>query len=63
MTDATTPKPIWDRGDPIDAEMLAFTTGDDPLLDRRLVEHDLVGVQAVEFYVGEGGQPDALGHL
>jgi len=35
--------PIWDRGDPIDAEMLAFTVGDDPLWDRRLVEHDLRG--------------------
>jgi len=36
-------KPIWDRGDPIDAQMLSFTTGDDPLWDRRLVEHDLTG--------------------
>jgi argininosuccinate lyase len=36
-------RPIWDRGEPIDAGMLAFTTGDDPLMDRRLVEHDLIG--------------------
>jgi argininosuccinate lyase len=36
-------RPVWDRGDPIDAQMLAFTTGDDPLWDRRLVEHDLRG--------------------
>jgi argininosuccinate lyase len=36
-------RPVWDRGEPIDAGMLAFTTGDDPLIDRRLVEHDLIG--------------------
>ncbi|MBL8766647.1 MAG: argininosuccinate lyase [Planctomycetes bacterium] len=36
-------KPIWDRGDAIDAQMLAFTIGDDWLLDRRLVEHDVRG--------------------
>ena len=42
MDEANSGKPIWDRGDPIDAQMLAFTTGDDPLWDRRLVEHDLV---------------------
>jgi argininosuccinate lyase len=35
-------KPIWDRGDAIDAEMLAFTTGDDWRLDQRLVAHELV---------------------
>jgi argininosuccinate lyase len=35
--------PVWDRGDPIDAAMLAFTVGDDWLQDRRLVEHDLRG--------------------
>ncbi len=36
-------RPIWDRGDAIDAQMLAFTIGDDPLMDQRLVEHDLRG--------------------
>ena len=35
--------PIWDRGDPIDAEMLRFTIGDDWLQDRRLVSHDIRG--------------------
>ncbi len=35
--------PVWDRGDPIDAEMLAFTVGDDWRLDQRLVLHDLIG--------------------
>jgi argininosuccinate lyase len=33
--------PIWDRGEPIDADVLAFTTGDDPLHDRRLVEPEI----------------------
>lgn len=36
-------KPVWDRGDAIDPDMLAFTIGDDWLLDRRLVEHDVRG--------------------
>ncbi len=43
MSAAEAPRPIWDRGDAIDAEMLSFTIGDDPLMDRRLVEHDLQG--------------------
>lgn len=43
MTNSGAHKPIWDRGDPIDAGMLAFTTGDDPILDRRLVVHDITG--------------------
>lgn len=43
MSTKETPRPIWDRGDAIDAEMLAFTIGDDPAMDRRLVEHDLRG--------------------
>lgn len=34
-------KPIWDRGEPVDAAMLAFTIGDDWLMDRELVAHDL----------------------
>lgn len=39
-------KPVWDRGDPIDAEMLAFTVGDDWKMDQRLVTHDLRGSMA-----------------
>lgn len=35
--------PVWDRGDPIDPEMMAFTIGDDWLQDRRLVDFDLRG--------------------
>ena len=34
-------KPVWERGDPIDERMLAFTVGDDRKLDQRLVRHDL----------------------
>jgi len=36
-------RPIWDRGEPIDAEMLAFTIGDDWLMDRELVAFDIQG--------------------
>ncbi|MCB9916336.1 MAG: argininosuccinate lyase [Planctomycetes bacterium] len=36
-------RPIWDRGDAIDADMMRFTIGDDWLMDQRLVEHDLRG--------------------
>ena len=46
MTEPEFHAPIWDRGEPIDAEMLAFTVGDDPLWDRRLVVHDLRGSMA-----------------
>jgi len=43
VTETGFQRPIWDRGEPIDAEMLAFTIGDDWMQDRRLVEHDLRG--------------------
>jgi len=36
-------RPIWDRGEAIDAEMMRFTIGEDWLHDRRLVEVDLQG--------------------
>jgi argininosuccinate lyase len=39
-------KPIWDRGDAIDAEMLAFTVGDDWRMDQRLVVHELAASRA-----------------
>jgi argininosuccinate lyase len=32
--------PIWAKGYEVDADVLAFTTGDDHLLDRRLVPYD-----------------------
>jgi argininosuccinate lyase len=43
MTSKQFHAPVWDRGEAIDAEMLAFTVGDDPQWDARLVEHDLRG--------------------
>ncbi|MEW6742571.1 MAG: argininosuccinate lyase [Planctomycetota bacterium] len=39
-------RPIWDRGEPVDSEMLAFTIGDDWLHDRRLVAYDIRASQA-----------------
>ena len=36
-------RPVWDRGQPIDAGMLAFTIGEDWRMDRELVPHDLRG--------------------
>jgi argininosuccinate lyase len=36
-------RPIWDRGEPLDEDMLRFTVGDDWLHDRRLVAHDIQG--------------------
>ena len=32
---------LWDKGTPLDARVLAFTAGDDYLLDNRLVRHDI----------------------
>jgi argininosuccinate lyase len=31
---------LWDKGEPLDAEVLAFTAGEDHVLDDRLVAHD-----------------------
>ena len=36
-------RPIWDRGDEIDAQMMCYTVGDDWFQDRRLVEFDIRG--------------------
>ncbi|MFT4647385.1 MAG: argininosuccinate lyase [Glaciecola sp.] len=36
-------KPIWDRGQAIDEEMMSYTIGDDWLQDQRLVEVDIRG--------------------
>ncbi len=46
MSDSKMHRPIWDRGESIDTEMLSFTIGDDWLQDRRLVEHDIRGSMA-----------------
>jgi argininosuccinate lyase len=55
-------KPIWDRGDAIDLEMLKFTIGDDWLLDRRLVEQDLRGSMAWSDALLRGGWLDSASH-
>ncbi|MBL4770955.1 MAG: argininosuccinate lyase [Planctomycetes bacterium] len=39
-------KPIWDRGQSIDEEMMSYTIGDDWLQDQRLVEVDIRGSMA-----------------
>lgn len=36
-------RPIWDRGEAVDSAMLAFTIGDDWLMDRELVAFDIEG--------------------
>lgn len=36
-------RPVWDRGEAIDGEMMRFTIGDDWEMDRRLVECDITG--------------------
>ena len=41
MSETRFHRPIWDRGEAIDADVLAFTTGDDPIHDRRLVEPEI----------------------
>ena len=32
---------LWDKGAPLDARVLAYTAGDDHVLDNRLVEYDI----------------------
>jgi argininosuccinate lyase len=48
-------RPVWDRGDPIDDAMLAFTIGDDWRMDQRLVEHDVEGSLAHAAGLAEAG--------
>ena len=43
MTERRFHRPVWDRGDAIDDEMLAFTIGDDWQMDQRLVAVDILG--------------------
>lgn len=62
MTGPEFQKPIWDRGEPIDAEMLAFTVGDDPLWDRRLVPHDIRGSLAHAAGLLRAGLIDEASH-
>ena len=32
---------LWDKGKPLDEQVLAYTAGEDALLDNRLVAHDV----------------------
>jgi argininosuccinate lyase len=36
-------KPLWDKGDEVDALVRTFTVGDDPVVDLRFARHDLDG--------------------
>jgi len=54
--------PVWDRGQPIDAEMMRFTVGDDWLQDRRLVEVDIEGSLAHVDGLLEAGLLSAADH-
>ena len=46
MTERNFHPPVWDRGEPIDQEMLAFTIGEDWRMDQRLVAHDALRAAA-----------------
>ena len=37
---------LWDKGQPLDRLIEAYTVGDDPILDMRLLPHDVVGSKA-----------------
>ena len=55
-------RPVWDRGAPIDAEMLRFTIGDDWRMDRELVAHDLRGSLAHAAGLQHAGLLDEAAH-
>jgi argininosuccinate lyase len=46
---------LWDKGKPLDARVLAYTAGDDYLLDGRLVEYDIRASIAHAEMLGEQG--------
>jgi argininosuccinate lyase len=54
--------PVWDRGEPIDGEMMRFTVGDDWWWDRRLVEVDLRGSLAHVDGLLEAGLVESADH-
>ncbi len=43
MSERSFHPPVWDRGEPIDEGMLAFTIGEDWRMDQRLVAYDITG--------------------
>jgi argininosuccinate lyase len=55
-------RPIWDRGEAVDLDMLAFTAGDDWRHDARLVEHDLQGSIAHADGLRRAGLLEAADH-
>ncbi len=46
---------LWDKGTPLDARVLAYTAGDDHLLDDRLVDYDIRASIAHAEMLGERG--------
>jgi argininosuccinate lyase len=46
---------LWDKGTPLDQRVLAYTAGDDYLLDERLVEYDIRASMAHAEMLGEQG--------
>lgn len=46
---------LWDKGTPLDARVLAYTAGDDHVLDDRLVEYDVRASIAHAEMLGERG--------
>jgi argininosuccinate lyase len=56
---------LWDKGTPLDARVLAYTAGDDYLLDNRLVAYDVRASIAHAEMLGEQGllSPRDLGQI
>jgi argininosuccinate lyase len=46
---------LWDKGEPLDREILAFTAGDDHLLDNRLVSYDVTASKAHARMLADSG--------
>jgi argininosuccinate lyase len=46
---------LWDKGTPLDAQVLKYTAGDDHLLDNRLVRYDIRASIAHAEMLGEAG--------
>ncbi|GAC1301892.1 MAG: argininosuccinate lyase [Steroidobacteraceae bacterium] len=46
---------LWDKGTPLDSRVLAYTAGDDHVLDNRLVEYDVRASIAHAHMLGEQG--------
>lgn len=44
---------LWDKGQPINDQILAFTVGNDPTLDQRLIPYDITGSIAHAQMLGE----------